>query len=77
MGRYFEVTPTEIEGREALLLDVPEALRYVFCVCVYMHTIQTVGLVHESTHDRLTDDRLTDAYTERPQQIGRARRKRW
>ena len=29
MGRAFEVTPMEIEGREALMLDVPESVRCV------------------------------------------------
>lgn len=29
MGRAFDVTPMEIEGREALMLDVPESVRCV------------------------------------------------
>ena len=29
MGRAFDVTPTEVEGREALMLDVPESVRCV------------------------------------------------
>lgn len=33
MGRAFDVTATEVEGREALMLDVPESVRCVRWCC--------------------------------------------